>query len=114
MNLYRKVLKADGIVHLKSDSPFLYTYTSLMVKENGFPVIVNTDNLYSNPEGVSDILGIKTHYEKQWLERGLTIKYISFKLPQEGELTEPDCEIEPDTYRSYSRGEVQCPQLLEK
>lgn len=112
MKLYRKILKPGGIIHLKSDSPFLYTYTSLMIKENGLPVIVDTADLYSNPEGVSDILGIKTHYEKQWLERGLTIKYLSFELPMEGDLIEPECDIEPDTYRSYSRGEVQCPQLL--
>ena len=38
-----------------------------------------------------------------WLERGLNIKYIKFKLPKEGTLTEPDVEIEYDDYRSYHR-----------
>ena len=30
LDLYREVLKDNGIVHLKTDSPFLYTYTHLM------------------------------------------------------------------------------------
>ena len=49
----------------------------------------------------------------QWLQRGLTIKYISFHLPQEGELKEPDIDIERDTYRSYGRGEIQMPQIFD-
>ena len=50
-----------------------------------------------------DILSIRTYYEQQWLDRGLNIKYIKFRLPQEGELKEPDVEIELDDYRSYNR-----------
>ena len=55
---------------------------------------------------------IKTHYEMQWLQRGLTIKYIRFALPHGVELVEPDIDIEPDTYRSYNRGYIQMPQLM--
>ena len=40
---------------------------------------------------------------QQWLDRGLDIKYIKFRLPQEGKLQEPDVEIELDPYRSYNR-----------
>ncbi len=112
MDLYRKVLADGGTIHLKTDSPFLYRYTTLMTGLNGLPVSCNTDDLYAS--GLADdILDIKTHYEKQWLSRGLTIKYIKFNLPAEGALEEPAEEIEPDTYRSYSRGYIQMPQLLE-
>lgn len=115
MSLYRNVLVADGIINLKTDSPFLYTYTSLMVDENKLPVIADTADLYGSGKAVaSDILGIRTYYEQQWLDRGLTIKYLSFRLPHRGDLTEPEAEIEHDTYRSFSRGEIQCPQLLDK
>lgn len=115
LDLYRKILKPGGIVHLKTDSPFLYTYTDILTRENpkALVVKVRTDNLYANPEGVSDILDIKTHYERQWLERGLTIKYISFALAHDIPLIEPNVDIEFDTYRSYSRGQVQCPHLCE-
>ena len=107
---------AGGRVHLKSDSPFLYTYTSLLARHNHLDVIVETDDLYANPEAlpddVRDILNIKTHYERQWLERGLTIKYITFNLRPDTVLEEIEVDIEHDTYRSYSRGYIQCPQLL--
>ena len=109
---YRKILTDGGIVHLKTDSPFLYTYTHALVELNGLPVDIDTADLYHS--GLADdILEIKTHYEKQWLERGLTIKYIKFHLPQAGELQEPDIEIPHDTYRSYNRGYIEMPQHLQ-
>lgn len=111
MELYRKILKPGGTVHLKTDSPFLYTYTDAMVALNKLPVMVNTADLYASGMA-DDILEIKTFYEQQWLDRGLSIKYISFALPHTPALEEPDIEIEEDTYRSFSRGYIQCPQLL--
>ncbi len=102
MNRYRKFLKNGGIVHLKTDSNFMFTYTKYMVEENKFPVLYMTEDLYHS-DLVDDILGIKTYYEQQWLDRGLTIKYLKFELPREGELVEPDVEIELDSYRSYNR-----------
>lgn len=109
LNLYRKILCDNGTVHLKTDSPFLYTYTHALVELNRLPAQVDTDDLYGC--GLADdILAIKTHYEKQWLDRGLTIKYIKFQLPQQGDLAEPDIEIEHDTYRSYGRGTLQSMQ----
>lgn len=110
LDLYRQVLKDGGIINLKTDSPFLYTYTSIMADENRLPVEVRTDNLYASA-AADEILKIRTYYEQQWLDRGLTIKYIRFALPAEGALTEPEVEIEHDTYRSFSRGELQMPQL---
>ena len=102
MERYRKFLKNDGIVHLKTDSNFMFTYTRYMIERNRLPVDVMTEDLYHS--GMADeILSIKTYYEQQWLDRGLNIKYIKFHLPQEGELQEPDVEIELDEYRSYNR-----------
>lgn len=103
MNLYRQVLKPGGMVRLKSDSPFLFTYTRLMTELNGLIPEVCTDDLYHS--GLADdILQIRTYYEQQWLDRGLTIKYIAFPLDHTTELQEPQDEIPHDTYRSFSRG----------
>ncbi|MBP6066334.1 MAG: tRNA (guanosine(46)-N7)-methyltransferase TrmB [Bacteroides sp.] len=102
MARYRHFLKPDGIVHLKTDSNFMFTYTRYMIETNMFPVEFITEDLYHSGL-VDDILGIKTYYEQQWLDRGLSIKYIKFLLPQQGELQEPDVEIELDSYRSYNR-----------
>ena len=80
----------------------MFTYTKYMVEENRFPVEFMTEDLYHSTL-VDEILDIKTYYEQQWLARGLNIKYIKFRLPKEGELKEPDVEIELDPYRSYNR-----------
>ena len=102
MNRYRRFLVPDGLVHLKTDSNFMFTYTKYMIEANHFPVEFMTDDLYHSGMD-DDILSIRTYYEQQWLDRGLNIKYIQFHLPQEGELQEPDVEIELDDYRSYNR-----------
>lgn len=111
MELYRKVMADGGRIHLKSDSPFLYTYTKAMVELNELQIADDTANLYARDLADDDVLRIRTYYESQWLDRGLTIKFLSFLLPQQGELREPDVEIPYDTYRSFSRGQIQCPEL---
>lgn len=105
---YRKFLVPDGVINLKTDSNFMYTYTSAMVDHNNLPVIYNIQNidvyLKDNTETeLSTILNIRTYYEQQWRDRGMTIKYIAFSVPEESVLTEPEIEIELDTYRSYNR-----------
>lgn len=109
LDLYRKVLRDGGHINLKTDSPFLYTYTSILCRENDIRPDADTDNLYAS-ELVDDILSIRTYYEQQWLDRGLTIKYLRFPLDHGIALREPEVEIEHDTYRSFSRGELQCPE----
>lgn len=111
MELYRKVAAPNATIHLKSDSPFLYTYTRAMVQLNKLDVVTDTSDLYTTHAG-NPILNIRTYYEQQWLDRGLTIKYLAFHLDHTTQLEEPDIEIERDTYRSFSRGELQMPQLL--
>ena len=109
MARYRQLLKPNGIIHLKTDSPFLYTYTQAMVKENQYPLLVDTCDLYGYEamrqlgNEACEARALQTHYEHQWLDRGLTIKYIAWELPAEPLLIEPDIEIEKDTYRSYGR-----------
>ena len=102
MVLYRKILTEKGLIHLKTDSRFMFTYTSEMIKANYFPVHVFTDDLYQS--GLADdILSIRTCYEQQWLDRGLPIKYIRFTNEPRESLIEPNVEIEPDPYKSYNR-----------
>ena len=106
MQLYRRILQPDGIVHLKTDSNFMYTYTCAMVDDNHLPVLYSTCDLYHS-ELTDDILGIQTHYEQQWLSRGLDIKYIKFVCQDRATWIEPDVEIEKDSYRSYGRNNSQ-------
>lgn len=103
LNLYRRMLGDNGIVNLKTDSPFLYEYTRRLVELNGFEVLMNTDDLYGS--GNADpVSSIKTFYEQQWLSRGKKIKLLSFRLPAEGELREPESEDIPrDDYHAMAR-----------
>lgn len=103
LNLYRKILKPDGVVNLKTDSPFLYEYTRRLVELNGFEVLAMTDDLYGSGRADAST-AIKTYYEQQWLSRGKKIKLLSFRLPAEGELREPETDnIPKDDYRSQAR-----------
>ena len=109
MARYRRFLQDRGRIHLKTDSNFLFTYTEYMVEKNGLPLEFSTRDLYhstlaEHPDTEeARILNIRTYYEQQWLDRGLDIKYMRFLLPQAGELSEPEVEIELDEYRSYNR-----------
>ena len=101
LNKYKHFLKNDGIVHLKTDSNFQYTYTNALVHLNQFEVLAETDNLYES-EILNETLQIKTFYEKQWLSRGITIKYLAFKIADKT-FIEPEIDIEKDEYRSFGR-----------
>lgn len=106
MERYRRFLADEGLIHLKTDSNFLFTYTTYMVEHNALPMLFRTEDLYhdqSIDEDTARILGIRTYYESQWIERGLNIKYLKFRLPHAGTLTEPEVDIPVDDYRSYRR-----------
>ena len=101
---YRHFLNDKGLVHLKTDSNFLFTYTKEMALHNGLTPEVCTEDLYNDSqldEATMNILNIRTYYESMWLERGLNIRYMKFRLPKDGELSEPEVDIEFDNYRSY-------------
>ncbi len=105
---YRKFMIDKGLVRVKTDSNFLFTYTNYVVEKNSLPLEAFTANLDKDdshlPADTCHLLKtIQTYYESMWRERGIDIKYIEFQLPREGELLEPEVEIELDDYRSYHR-----------
>jgi tRNA (guanine-N7-)-methyltransferase len=102
MKLYREILNDKGLIHLKTDSNFMFTYTCEMIKANHFPVLVETNDLYHS-DLADEILSIQTYYEQQWLDRGLNIKYIRFICEPRETYIEPEVEIEQDPYRSFNR-----------
>lgn len=100
---YSKFLKPEGLLHLKTDSQFLYTYTDELIKLNGINCLVNQTDLYNN--GYADeILSLKTFYESQWLAKGISIKYIQFQISNAHQLEEPEIDIDFDTYHSKGGG----------
>ena len=102
MKIYQQFVKPSGLIHLKTDSNFMFTYTCEMVKINHYPVRYITEDVY-NSDNNDPALKIQTFYELQWIERGLKIKYLQFNLEKRETFFEPDIEIERDTYRSFGR-----------
>ena len=92
LNTYRRFLKHNGIIHLKTDNEVLFRYTGALVKYNKLEIITETDDLYNSGLD-NDILSIKTFYESQFLEQGLNIHYISFHLDGKQEIHEPPGEF---------------------
>ncbi|MDE6418224.1 MAG: tRNA (guanosine(46)-N7)-methyltransferase TrmB, partial [Duncaniella sp.] len=80
LDIYRKVLAPGGVIRLKTDSPFLYTYTKAMAEHNSLEILAATDRLYDS-EYASVVPAITTYYEQQWLSRGIPSKYIAFRVP---------------------------------
>jgi len=107
MERYRRFLVDGGTIHLKTDSNFLFTYTTYMVEKNQLPVDFRTDDLYNDALSTQNVepatLAVQTYYEQMWLQRGLNIRYMRWHLPHSTTLEEPDVEIELDEYRSYHR-----------
>ena len=81
INRYKKFLKPDGLIHIKTDSTGFYEYTLEVIKENNFTLLFNTADLYMNcPSGREELINIKTHYEKLFTDKGEKIKYCCFKI----------------------------------
>lgn len=79
LNIYRKILKPGGLIHLKTDSPILYQFTLDTIREEGCTLIELNDNVYGNKHS-NDLLTIQTFYEKMHLAEGKTIYYVAFQL----------------------------------
>jgi tRNA (guanine-N7-)-methyltransferase len=82
LNAYRQFMKPGAIVHLKTDNKPLHDYTLEVIQKNGLNVRVATENLYES-DYTGEILAIKTHYEKLFLQQGIPITYLQFELNNE-------------------------------
>ncbi len=85
LNRYQQILKPGGIIHLKTDSALLYDFTMELIKQEGFELLLNSNNLYAEAEGFLGphhhlLFNTKTHYEKKFSAMGFSINYIRFKI----------------------------------
>ncbi len=80
---YKKILKPEGIVHLKTDSEFLHGYTLGLLQGMGQEIISAHHDIYGAPEYDPDtplLREIKTYYEGLFEAKGKTITYIKFRI----------------------------------
>ena len=77
---YKKILTAEGIIHLKTDSEFMHGYTLGLLHGAGHQVIYANHDIYNNAGAPKEVLSIQTFYENQYLEHNKAITYTQFKL----------------------------------
>lgn len=77
LDRYRKILKPGGRVHLKTDSEFLYGYTSGLLEQGQGEVLHSFADVYAVHQR-DEVLNIRTYYERKWLSEGKPITYIQF------------------------------------
>lgn len=77
---YKKILKPDGVVNLKTDSEFMHGYTLGLLHGEGHEVIYANHNVYRNEGAPEVVTAIQTFYEQQYLEQNKPITYIQFKI----------------------------------
>jgi len=80
LNRYKKILKEQGEVHLKTDSEFMHGYTLGLLHGEGHEILYSHHDIYSNEYSPKEVTGIQTFYEKQYLEKGKPITYIRFRI----------------------------------
>lgn len=96
---YRKFLKPSGIIHLKTDSRYLYEYTSAVVKVNDLQVTVAETDIYANRASVpEEVTQVQTFYEKMFLEMGLPITYLAFCIDHDGPYAFPGEAFDHDRW----------------
>ena len=79
MSLYKKILKSNGKINLKTDSEFLHGYTLGLIEGMGIDPIFSNHDIYSNNNAPVEALKIKTFYEKKFI-KSKKITFLKFKF----------------------------------
>ena len=100
---YRRFLAPGGIVHLKTDSRFLHEYTLAVARANGLEIIASSTDIYhaeASDAGLDPVVTqVQTFYESMFLEMGLPITYLSFRIDHEGPYVYPS-DFDADYWRA--------------
>ncbi|MBO7603238.1 MAG: tRNA (guanosine(46)-N7)-methyltransferase TrmB [Bacteroidales bacterium] len=90
---YSRFLAPGGLVHLKTDSQFLYQYTLAVCRANSLEIVAQSEDLYAEAERFDACLTqVQTFYEQMFREQGYAIKYLCFRLregPGAGDRSRP-------------------------
>ena len=79
LKIYKTVLKSGGLIHLKTDSEFLFGFTLGIVSQIGVIKYAHHD-IYNNSDAPNIATEIQTFYENQFLEKKKAISYMNFSL----------------------------------
>lgn len=80
LEIYKKILVTDALLHLKTDDLNLFDYSVETIKDQGGKILEQIKNIYQQ-KAIPDLLKIKTDFERKHLQAGKNIHYLKFKLP---------------------------------
>jgi tRNA (guanine-N7-)-methyltransferase len=76
--LYQQIIHQNGCIHLKTDSPKLYSFTKKVIELYQLTLVEDFDNVYQ--QSTNNVLKIKTHYESLDIANSKRIFYLQFSL----------------------------------
>lgn len=80
LDIYRKILRPSGVIHVKHDDQAFYEFTLETIAEaHDARLLFKQADIYAEELAFPE-LQIKTKYEGMHLEKGRTIKYVRFSL----------------------------------
>ena len=88
LKMYKKILKSDGVINLKTDNENLYHYSKEVIESLGIIPLIACEDIYqemapkSEEENRTSPLFIKTNFERKFLQQGKKIYYLRFQLPE--------------------------------
>ena len=82
LRLYQQFLTPGGLIHLKTDSPQLYSFTKLVIDLYGCRLHTASEDVYKE-EIKSQELKIKTYYESLDIAQSNRVHYLCFSLPDQ-------------------------------
>ena len=89
LEAYAHFLRPDGLIHLKTDSQHLHEYTKAVVEANGLECVECSNDIYG-ADTSDETLSIKTTYEQRFLDQGMRITHLSFRLGGRTSFVEAD------------------------
>ena len=78
IELYKKIMVKNSLIHLKTDSEFLHGYALGIAEGLGLKIVNSNHDIYQNRNAHEDAINIQTFYEKKFLEKKIT--YMCFKI----------------------------------
>jgi len=80
LDIYKQLLKPNGVIHLKTDNPKLYHYSlQTLTEDTGGRITFHHNNIYTM-DYIPKALEINTYYEQMHLNDNCSIKYIQYQL----------------------------------
>lgn len=76
LEIYKRLLKPGGRVHLKTDDAGLYEFTLETLPLEGFVVECAFEDVYGTADVEPTLTEVQTQYEKKYLKVGKKIKYV--------------------------------------